>query len=65
MAEVGRILVAVGSVMASVGLVVFGIAQSYLDPNSGQSLLGVVMMVVGLVLTVVGAVAYSRGVQSS
>ncbi len=65
MAEVGRILVAVGSVMASVGLVVYGIAQSYLDPSSSQSLLGVVLMVVGVVLTVVGAVAYSRGMQSS
>ncbi len=64
MGEVGRILVAAGSVLASVGLVIFGIARAYIEPSTSQSTLGVVMMVVGVVLTVVGAVAYSRDVES-
>lgn len=65
MGEVGRILVAFGAVLATVGLVVFGIALAYIEPSTSQSNLGIVMMVVGVVLTVVGAVAYSREIRSS
>ncbi|MGH2558873.1 MAG: hypothetical protein ACRDJH_07400 [Thermomicrobiales bacterium] len=55
---IARLLVSVGSVGASVGLVLYGMGTSYVDPDDSMMNLGLGMMIAGVIATVVGAVIY-------
>ena len=55
---IARLLVSVGAVGASVGLVLYGMGTSYVDPDDSMMNLGIGLMVGGVIATVVGAVIY-------
>ncbi len=56
--EAARLLIAFGSVIATAGLVIFGIGFAYVDPADWETTLGVILMIGGLVATVAGGVIY-------
>ena len=58
--EIARWMVALGSVGAAVGLTVYGIATSTLQPMDEIIPLSVILMVGGLVLFVIGMLAHHR-----
>jgi CheY-specific phosphatase CheX len=55
---ISRVIVAICSVMASVGLLVVGMGRAYVNHNNGMIHLGVVLMIVGAVGTLLGALWY-------
>jgi hypothetical protein len=55
---VARLLVAIGSVAASVGLVVFGMGTSFVSSDDSLINLGLILMIGGVIATVIGAVIY-------
>ncbi len=58
--EIARWMVALGSVAAAVGLTTVGIATSTLQPMDDLINLSVILMVGGLIVFVVGMLAYHR-----
>ncbi len=60
MNEIARWMIALGSVVASVGLVVFGIGTSFVRPEASEVNLGLVLMNGGLVVFFVGGGLYQR-----
>lgn len=54
---VARWLVAIGSVVAAVGLTLVGMATSYIQPVEGMVTVAIVMMVGGVLATIVGLIA--------
>lgn len=58
--EIVRIMVALGSVAAAVGLTIFGIATSTFQPMDDLIRLGVILMIGGLVVFVIGMLAHRR-----
>ena len=60
MAEVSRILTALGLAVASTGLIIYGIATSFYETPEGQMNLGLLLMVAGVIATVVGVVMSKR-----
>ncbi len=67
--EVGRITISFGPVLASVGLVIYGMGESFPEGSNhelpllgtGYSGSGIVMMVLGLAILAVGVVLYRIG----
>jgi uncharacterized membrane protein YfcA len=55
-AEVSRILTALGLVAASLGLTIYGIGIAFVEPGGYQVTTGLVMMIGGAIATVVGIV---------
>jgi hypothetical protein len=60
MLEISRIVASLGAVTATSGLVIYGIAVSYLEPNDFQSNIGIWLMVVGTIATIAGLVLYRQ-----
>jgi hypothetical protein len=60
MLELSRIVTSAGVVAASVGLIVYGVGASYVVPNDFETSLGIWLMVIGTIVTVIGAIAYNR-----
>lgn len=60
MLELSRIITAFGAVLASTGLVIYGVAVSYVVPDDFQTDVGLWMMVLGVITTVVGLVMYRQ-----
>lgn len=60
MLEISRIVASLGAVTASSGVVIYGIAVSYLEPNDFQSDVGIWLMIVGTIATVAGLVLYRQ-----
>lgn len=60
MLEISRIVTALGTVVASTGLVVYGMGTSYTSPGEFETTAGLWMMILGVVATVVGLVIYRR-----
>jgi hypothetical protein len=60
MAEVSRILTALGLVVASTGLIVYGIATAFYETAEGQMNLGLLLMVAGVIATVIGVAMSKR-----
>jgi ABC-type phosphate transport system permease subunit len=58
--EVSRIVTALGAVAASTGLIIYGIGASYWQPGAMEVTLGLWMMILGTIVTIVGAVIYRR-----
>ena len=58
--EIARWMVALGSVGAAVGLTVYGIATSTLEPMDEIIPLSIILMVGGLILFAVGMLAHHR-----
>lgn len=56
MAEVSRILTALGLVVASVGLTVYGIGVAFVEPEDFQRNLGLIMMIGGVIAAAIGIV---------
>lgn len=56
MAEASRILTASGLVAASVGLTVYGIGASFVEPAGFQTSTGMILMIVGVIAAVAGIV---------
>jgi hypothetical protein len=56
MAEISRILTALGLVAASVGLTVYGIGAAFVEPGESQTSIGLIMMIVGVIATAIGVV---------
>jgi uncharacterized membrane protein YidH (DUF202 family) len=55
-----RILVSLAAVVASVGLLLFGMGTSYNPENDGLKTLGVVMMIGGVIALGIGIVWYRQ-----
>ncbi|MFL5758633.1 MAG: hypothetical protein ACJ789_02780 [Thermomicrobiales bacterium] len=55
---IARLLVSIGSVAASVGLVVFGMGTSFVESDDSLINLGLGLMIGGVIAAVVGAVIY-------
>lgn len=60
MAEASRILTAAGLVAASVGLTVYGIGASIVEPQDFQMNTGIILMVVGVIAAAVGILLSKR-----
>lgn len=60
MLEISRIVASLGAVTASSGVVIYGIAVSYLEPNDFQSDVGIWLMIVGTIAIVGGLVLYRQ-----
>jgi hypothetical protein len=60
MAEIGRILTALGSVAATVGLVVYGMGRAFVRDGDFEITVGLWLMVAGVIATIIGLVLYSR-----
>ncbi len=60
MQEISRIITALGAVVATSGLVVYGMGASYWDPSEFDMSVGVWMMVLGVIATIVGIILYQR-----
>lgn len=60
MLEISRIVASLGAVTASSGVVIYGIAVSYLEPNDFQSDVGIWLMIVGTIAIVAGLVLYRQ-----
>lgn len=60
MLEVSRLLVALGSVTASVGLLIVGLATSTFQPMQDLIQLSIYMMIGGLIVFVVGMLLHHR-----
>lgn len=58
MAEISRILIAIGSVAAWTGVILFGMGSSELIPGADLLGKGKVGMIAGLIILVVGLVLY-------
>ncbi|HYH11138.1 MAG TPA: hypothetical protein VD789_02195 [Thermomicrobiales bacterium] len=63
MMELSRIITAVGAVVASTGLILYGIGASYVQPNDFETTATLWMMIIGLVATAIGLVMYRRAYQ--
>lgn len=60
MNEIAKWMIVVGSVVAAVGLVVFGIGTSFVRPEASEVNLGLILMIGGLVVFFVGGALYQR-----
>jgi multisubunit Na+/H+ antiporter MnhG subunit len=56
--EVSRITIALGSVTAAVGFTLLGMGMGFAETDDDLVRLSVILMVVGVVATIVGAVIY-------
>lgn len=56
MAEVSRILTALGLVIAAVGLNVYGIAVAFYETVDSQANLGIIMMIGGVIAAAIGII---------
>ncbi len=64
MAEIGRILTALGSVTATVGLVVYGMGRSFVRDGDFEITIGLWLMAIGVIATVIGLVLHNRTAES-
>jgi hypothetical protein len=60
MLEISRLMVALGSVTAAVGLVIVGMATSTLQPMQDLIQLSIYMMIGGLAVFVIGMLLHHR-----
>ena len=60
MAEIARILTALGAVAATVGLVVYGMGRAYVREGDFEITIGLWLMVIGTIATIVGLVLHNR-----
>ena len=60
MNEIAKWMIALGSVVAAVGLVVFGIGTSFVRPEASETNLGLILMIGGLVVFFLGGGLYQR-----
>ena len=60
MQEIARIVTALGAVVASSGLIIYGLGASYVSPDSFEMSIGLWMMILGVIATVVGVIMYRR-----
>ena len=60
MNEIAKWMIALGSVVASVGLVVFGIGTSFVRPEDDEITLGLILMIGGLLVFFLGGGLYQR-----
>ena len=60
MAEISRILTALGAVVASVGLVVYGMGRSFVRTGDFETTLGVWLMIAGILATAIGLVLHHQ-----
>ena len=60
MQEISRILTSLGAVVASSGLVVYGMGASYSSPGDFEVNLGLWMMILGVIAAIVGIVLYRQ-----
>ena len=64
MANVARLLIAIGAVAASVGFTLLGMAMSYITPDETAIRNWIVLMIAGLVVLVIGVIVH-RGAEPS
>jgi predicted permease len=60
-----RLLVSLGSVAAAVGLVVFGMGTSFIEPDDSLENLGIILMVGGVIATVIGGLIYRASLNAT
>jgi hypothetical protein len=64
MQEISRIITSIGAVVASTGLVVYGMGVSYVEADGAMEVtLGLWMMILGVIASVVGLVLYRQSWQ--
>lgn len=57
---ISRIMTAVAAVVAAVGLLLYGMGSSYQPRDEGLERWGLIMMVVGVIVTAVGVAWYRK-----
>lgn len=60
MQEFSRILTALGAVVASSGLIIYGVGASFVTPGDFETSVGLWMMILGVIATVIGWLMYHR-----
>lgn len=60
MHEIARIVTSLGAVVASSGLIIYGLGASYVTPDNFEMTLGLWMMILGVIATIVGVVLYRQ-----
>lgn len=60
MLEISRIVTALGAVVASTGVVIYGMGASYLSPGDLETTSGLWMMILGSIATLAGMVLYRQ-----
>ena len=63
MLELDRLITALGATLASSGLILYGVAASYVSPDDFQTTASLWMMIGGLVGAAVGLVMYRQAYQ--
>jgi uncharacterized membrane protein len=56
--EVVRWMLSIGPVAAMVGLTIFGMGIAFVEPRDAEVNIGIALMVIGVAMTIVGAVLY-------
>ncbi len=56
--EVSRIVTALGTVVATTGLIVYGMGTSYWETGAMEVTLGLWMLILGTIVTIVSALVY-------
>jgi hypothetical protein len=62
---IARLLASFGAVAASVGLVVFGMGTSFVEPDDSLKNLGYILMVGGIIATIIGGLIYRAQLHAS
>lgn len=63
MLELSRIITSVGAVVASTGLIIYGMAASYVVPDDFQTTASLAMMVGGVIAVAIGLMMYRSAYQ--
>lgn len=63
MLELGRIIASLGAVVASTGLILYGVLVSIVSPDDYSTTATVWMMILGVVATVIGVLMYRSAYQ--
>jgi hypothetical protein len=56
--EVVRWILSLGPVAATVGFTIFGMGLAFVEPRDAEINIGIALMVIGVAMTVVGALLY-------
>lgn len=60
MLEISRIVTSLGAVVASSGLIIYGIGASYVDPGDFATAFGLWSMILGTIAAIIGLVLYRQ-----
>jgi predicted permease len=62
---IARLVASLGAVAAAVGLVVFGMGTSFVEPDDSLKNLGIILMIGGLIAAAIGGLIYRATLNAS